>query len=83
MRATIESTEQIVEIEHGYPNKIQSQARVWIGQTDAGVPVQMLILRVAVHKDQPPEVFAQFERELQEKPVAPPDVRAFPLRMVL
>lgn len=84
MKATIESTEQIVEIVHGYPNEIHSQARVWIGTTENGVPVQLLIFRVAVHKDQPPEVFTQFERELQEQPVLPaPDVRAFPLRMIL
>jgi len=95
MKATIESTEQIVELASSGPlgalaegirktaGLAQAQARVWVGTTENGVPVQLLVVRVAVHKDQPPEVFAQFERELQERPVAPPELPAFPLRMIL
>jgi len=95
MRATIESTEQIVELASSGPlgalaegmrktaGLAQAQARVWVGTTETGVPVQMLVVRVAVRTDQPAEVFAQFERELEEKPAARPDVPAFPLRMIL
>lgn len=83
MRVTIESTEQIVEIVP--PGEAQGAvpARVWIGKTESGIPVQVLVTRVAVDKDQPPEVIAQFERELQETPAPRPDVMAWPLRMIL
>ena len=74
MKITIESTTEVVEL-----NGIQ--CRVWEGETAAGVKVQVLVPRIAVHKT---EDASEFERELQEK-LAPPraEVRAFPARMVL
>ena len=83
MKITIESTEQIVEIVP--PGEAQGAvpARVWIGETDSGIPVQILVTRVAVGKDQPPEILAQFERELIEKPAPRPEFPAWPLRMIL
>lgn len=77
MKVTLESTEQLVTLVDGL-NGVQ--ARVWVGKTDAGVPLQALVLRVAVLKADNQE---QFERELRETPAPVPVVQAFPLRMVL
>lgn len=77
MKVTLESTEQVVTLVDGL-NGVQ--ARVWVGKTEAGVPVQALVLRVAVENAHSQE---QFERELLEAPAPVPASQAFPLRMVL
>jgi hypothetical protein len=73
MKATIESTEQLITI-NGIP------ARVWTGTTERGIPIQLAITRIAVHRD---EDCAQFEAELQETHVPVPERPAFSLRMIL
>jgi hypothetical protein len=75
MKMHIESTSQIVEV-----NGVD--ARVWEGTTDAGVPVQCLIVRIAADRRYS---CAEFERDLKEtrSPTSADPVRAFPLRMVL
>lgn len=74
MKLILEKTDQIVEV-NGHA------ARVWLGKTGNGVPVQVLIPRIAVERT---EDTSEFERELVEQgvPLAP-EVRAFPLRLVL
>lgn len=72
MRATVESTSQIVEI-----NGIK--ARVWVGKTEGGVEFEMLVPRVAARQGQD---LSEFERELEEQPM-PHVSQAFPLRLVL
>ncbi len=55
MRATLESTSQIVHV-NGVP------ARVWEGASEGGVPFTALVTRVAVRADCDS---AEFERDLQ------------------
>jgi len=62
MKVTLESTSQVVYLD-GVP------ARVWQGKTEAGVPVQAFITRVAVSTEDDVE---QFDREFQEH--APPHI---------
>ncbi len=73
MKITMESTTQIV-------NASGIDCRVWEGVTERGIKVQVLVPRIAVHKDQDA---SQFEAELKEQ--KPPSVaeRAFPARMLL
>jgi hypothetical protein len=74
MKLILESTTQIVEV-NGHA------ARVWQGKTDNGVPVQVLISRVAVERT---EDASEFDRELVEQDVPiDPAARAFPLRLIL
>jgi hypothetical protein len=77
MKITIRSTTKIVEV-NGVP------ARIWEGVTSTGVPIHCLITRIAVDKDSPPEVFAQFENELKEcSPPAAAIEAYYPLRLIL
>jgi len=77
MRITIESTDQIVSVETKDGATIP--ARVWRGVTDRGVECQVLVTRVAVHRDADNTAF---EHELDE---CPPErmqgPRAFDLRL--
>ena len=82
MKITIESTDKIV---HAMPRNRNEQesgflCRVWEGQTESGIRVQVLIPRIAAEAGQD---LVQFERELQE--CKPPSewVQAFPLRMII
>ena len=62
MKATIVSTDQIVEISAiGHPGK--TKARVWEGQTAGGVPFVAYIPLVQVRSDADN---SQFETELSE-----------------
>jgi len=56
--------------------------RVWEGTTDTGIPVQLLVTRVAVPIA---ERQTEFERELLAAAPVPSTMspQAFPLRMVL
>ncbi len=78
MKATVESTRQIVEIQVGGGPIVRG--RLWTGTTEGGVPVQMVVLRVAAPIDADQQ---QFKRELDETPAPVPAVVAFPLRMLL
>lgn len=81
MKASIESTEQIVSFRYDQgTGEYQAQGRVWVGKTESGIPVQMLVVRVAVESV---ERQTEFETELQEKHAPPSPSQAFPLRMVL
>lgn len=73
MKASIESTEQLIKI-NGVP------ARVWTGVTERGIPIQLAITRAAVHRD---EDASQFEAELSEQHAPKPEPAAFSLRMIL
>jgi hypothetical protein len=73
VKITIESTDQIVDINNGL------KARVWEGETDSGIKVTCFVTRIAVHKDQDS---AQFEKELKEcRP--PRNAEAYSMRMFL
>lgn len=73
MKVTIESTTMMVEADG-------VQCRIWEGETERGVKVQCLIARVAALEG---EDLSQFEAELEQMRAPSPDVRAFPLRMIL
>lgn len=79
MKVTIESTAQIIEVTvpAGAP---RTAGRLWVGTTEKGVPVQLLVLRVAVPNAERQD---DFKHELEETPAPTPEVVAFPLRMVL
>lgn len=78
MRLTIENTEEITSI---VTPQGEVPARVWVGHTAAGIPVQCLITRIAVHRQQD---HSAFEAELAETPpVQPVTPRAFDRRLVL
>jgi hypothetical protein len=77
MKITIESTTQMVMLEE---TKGEVLCRVWEGETDTGIKVQVLIPRIAAKKGQNLE---QFEREMIETRPPSAEVRAFPARMIL
>lgn len=75
MKITIENTSEIVTMANG------TQARVWDGVTESGVRCHLLVMRVAVHKN---DDASAFERELQERPPQAPAVpRVFDPRFIL
>lgn len=78
MKIEIEPTTKIVDVAVHGPNAVK--ARVWQGKTGRGVPVTLLVLRVACDRD---EDNSELERELVEQ--APPGagVEAWPSRMLL
>lgn len=80
MRLTLESTDKIVQLRI---NGVYVPARVWQGETAEGVRVHAMIAGVAVAKGQPDEVYAAFERDLQECADTRPDGLAIPLRFIL
>lgn len=59
------------------------EARIWEGFTQGGIPVHCYITRIAVGMDQPPEVLAQFDRDLQEQRAPSPAIAAIPLQLIL
>lgn len=78
MKILIENTDQVIEV---IPQPGQMlNGRLWTGKTETGVAVQMLVLSVAVDKN---ETQADFEQQLFVKPAPRPAVMAFPLRMFL
>ena len=76
MKITIESTSKIVHL-NGLP------ARVWEGHTESGIEIHAFVTRVAVKEGQKPEVYGEFERELQEQRKPTPEIEAIPLRFIL
>jgi hypothetical protein len=87
VKASIESTEQILEFSVQGPGGVPGpvgKGRLWVGTTERGVPVQMLVVRVAVPTSALNQQHTEtFERELEETPAPIPEIVAFPLRMVL
>lgn len=77
MKITIESTDKVVTVVHEVR---VLEARLWEGQTDSGIPVQCLVLRIAAPSsaDQ-----SQFMAELREQKPPTPEFQAFPLRMLI
>ena len=74
MKITIESTEQITEI-NGVPG------RVWQGETATGIPIVCLITFVGVRNGHPTD---EFEKELKEHAAPNRDaVEAFDPRLIL
>jgi len=73
MRIQIESTTKIVTV-----NGIN--ARVWEGETERGIPVIVLIPRIAVRADQD---CSQFEAELKECTSPSAEAEVYALRMIL
>lgn len=84
MKITLEPTSRTVEVMTS-PAGASARARVWEGVTDAGTPVQLLVLRAApmIEEPLPAAVAAEFEAALANcrKPIALQE--AFPLRMIL
>lgn len=56
MKITIESTDKIVDLNNGV------KARLWEGRTESGIPVQVLVTRIAVPQGHDTTAF---ETELQ------------------
>ena len=62
MKITLESTEEVGAIGiYG----VQVPARIWIGETESGIPVIAFITRIGVLAGHDP---SEFERELSEPP---------------
>jgi hypothetical protein len=78
MKATIESTAEIIELEA--PNGGRMPARVWKGKTDSGVEFTAYVTRVQVLAT---DDYRQFERELQETRVARKELKWVDFRLVL
>ena len=77
MKITIESTTQMTTLVEGGQEIL---CRIWEGQTDSGIKVQVLGPRIAAKRG---ENLAQFERELIETRAPSGDIAAFPARLVL
>lgn len=73
----LQSTDQLVRSAR---DGVEPVGRVWIGRTEDGIPVQLLVRSVAVSNkhDQ-----SAFERELNKTHAPIPASQAFPLRMLL
>lgn len=79
MRMTIESTDRLVEIQTGRGDTVP--ARLWEGQTANGVPVAVLVTRIAAHLEHNQ---AEFEADLKEtRPPTKDAVDVFPMRLLL
>lgn len=76
MKVTLQSTEFItVIIDH--KKHTRTPARLWVGETDKGIPVQALIPCIAVLHDKDQE---EFQRDLLERSAPAPEAPAFPPR---
>lgn len=73
----LQSTEQLVRSARDGQEPV---GRVWIGRTEDGIPVQLLVKQIAVEnsRDQ-----SAFERELVKVHAPIPADQAFPMRMLL
>lgn len=70
MILTLTPTSQVTTLEH---EGNTMPARIWEGHDEFGAPVHVYITRVAVHKDEPPEVHERFSTALEDCPA--PTVR--------
>lgn len=84
MKITIEPTTKIVDVcigETCTPDRHNStKARIWQGTTGQGVPVTLLVLRVAADRA---DDNTELERELVEQVPPRAGVEAWPARFVL
>jgi hypothetical protein len=83
MKITIESSKLVATVVvdgHEVP------ARIWTGETEAGIPVMCYITRIApmIYKEAPDfeDKLDEFERDLKRQP-ARVDMGAIPLRLIL
>lgn len=79
MKVTIESTTKIVEVK----NEETSQwvpARIWEGVTESGIQVRVFVTRITAPRTAD---LTQFEAELHECREPSPDVKVWPLHMIL
>ena len=78
MRMTIESTERVIVIQ---AQGVAVPARVWEGHTEKGVPVAVLVTRIAAHAEHDQ---AEFEQDLKEtRTPSSHAIEAFPMRLIL
>lgn len=86
MKITIESTTKIVTLEDRF-SRASMQARVWQGQTESGIPVQVFVTRIApeIPGDHPDidNLTAEFEHELLRQEAPRETVEAIPLRFII
>lgn len=86
MKITIESTTKIVTLEDRF-SRASMQARVWQGQTESGIPVQVFVTRLAPEIDQDnPDIeklTAEFEHDLLRQDAPRETIEAIPLRMII
>jgi hypothetical protein len=82
VRITIESTDRIVHVVAGGAAGPHVPARVWEGLTSKGVPVAVLVTRIATHIEHDQ---AEFEADLKEtpRPASAHAIEAFPMRLIL
>jgi hypothetical protein len=80
MKITIESTSKLVHFSLGGR---EIPARIWQGQTETGIPVQVYVTRIAPEIPREDSRNEQFARELQEVATPRASVKAIPLRMIL
>jgi hypothetical protein len=80
MKIQIESTSRVVTFG---VNGAEVPARIWQGETDTGIPVQVFITRIAPEIPPADSRCEQFAKELQEQAAPRPTVNAIPLRMIL
>lgn len=84
MKITIESTARIVKLVH---EGVDVPARVWQGETESGIRVQVYVTRIAPEiPESDPRIdalTAEFERDLQRQAKPRPTVQAIPLRMFI
>ena len=77
MKITLENTSKIIEL---VINGQRVPARIWEGETTAGIKCHAYITRIAVsHRDDASE----FELALQECRAPSSEIEAIPLRLVL
>ncbi len=78
MRVTIESTDRVVGV---VIRGVSVPARVWEGKTEKGIPVAVLVTRIAAHLE---DDQAEFEHDLKEtRAPSRHAIEAFPMRLVL
>lgn len=84
MKITIESTTKIVTLDS--PGS-SVRARVWQGETESGIPVQVFVTRIApeIPRDDPriDELTLEFERDLERCADPRPTVEAIPYRFFI
>ena len=78
MKMTIESTRRFVEVREGDGGPVK--CRIWEGQSESGIPVVVLIPRIAVKSGNDT---GDFDRELAECKEPSADAAAIPARMIL
>ena len=85
MKITIESTPKLVSLQTA--DGAWMPARVWQGETESGIPVQVFVTRIApeIPTSDPriDELTAEFERELQRQADPRPTVAVIPLRFII